>query len=51
MRQRGLREAAMFTAQKFCGVMPLEAFDESAQEVDQVCHGVVGEPDWQDHDR
>jgi len=43
MRRRGLREALMLAAQKFSGVMPLEAFDESVQEFDQVCHGVVRE--------
>ena len=43
MRRRGLREALMLTAQKFSGVMSLEAFGEGVQEVDQVGHGVVRE--------
>jgi hypothetical protein len=50
MRRRGLREALMLAAQKFSGVVLLEAFDEGAQEVDQACHGVVRELQRQDHD-
>ena len=34
MRWRGLREALVLMAHEFCGVMPLEAFDEGVQEGD-----------------
>ena len=51
MRRRGLREALMLVAQKLCGVVPLETFDEGVQEGDEICCGVVGELERQDHDR
>jgi hypothetical protein len=51
MRRRELRKALMLTMQEFCGVMSLEAFDEGAQEGDQICRGVVRELQRQDYDR